>query len=98
VPGSYLVVSHVTNERAPEKMRANSEVAESSGAVLIPRGRDAILRMFNGHELVEPGLVLVYWRLDGASLTDVRPGAHGGARVFARRAGATTAIPAARRS
>jgi SAM-dependent methyltransferase len=66
VPGSYLVVSHVTNERAPEKMRANSEVAESSGAVLIPRGRDAILRMFNGHELVEPGLVLVsYWRPDG---------------------------------
>jgi S-adenosyl methyltransferase len=66
VPGSYLVISHVTNERAPEKMRANSEVAESSGAVLIPRGRDAILRMFNGHELVEPGLVLVsYWRPDG---------------------------------
>ena len=28
--------------------------------------RDAILRMFNGHELVEPGLVLVsYWRPDG---------------------------------
>ena len=66
MPGSYLVISHVTNERAPEKMRANSEVAESSGAVLIPRGRDAILRMFSGHELVEPGLVLVsYWRPDG---------------------------------
>jgi SAM-dependent methyltransferase len=65
-PGSYLVVSHVTNERAPEKMRANSEVAESSGAVLIPRGKDAILRMFNGRELVEPGLVLVsYWRPEG---------------------------------
>jgi hypothetical protein len=47
-------------------MRANSEVAESSGAVLIPRGHDAILRMFNGRELVDPGLVLVsYWRPEG---------------------------------
>ena len=62
-PGSYLVISHATNEPSPEKMRANSEVAESSGAILIPRGKDAILRMFNGRELIDPGLVLVsYWR------------------------------------
>ncbi|MGH3173261.1 MAG: SAM-dependent methyltransferase [Streptosporangiaceae bacterium] len=67
-PGSYLVISHVTDERSPQKMRANSEVAESSGAVLIPRGQDAILRMFNGRELVEPGLVLVsYWRPEGGN-------------------------------
>jgi SAM-dependent methyltransferase len=65
-PGSYLVISHVTNERSPEKMRANSEMADSSGAVLIPRGQDAILRMFNGRELIDPGLVLVsYWRPEG---------------------------------
>ena len=38
----------------------------AAAPALIPRGRDAILRMFNGHELVEPGLVLVsYWRPDG---------------------------------
>jgi SAM-dependent methyltransferase len=65
-PGSYLVISHATDERSPEKMRANSEVAESSGAVLIPRGKDAISRMFNGRELLDPGLVLVaYWRPEG---------------------------------
>jgi hypothetical protein len=67
-PGSYLVISHVTNELSPEKMRANSEVAESSGAVLIPRGKDAILRMFNARELIDPGLVLVsYWRPEGGN-------------------------------
>jgi SAM-dependent methyltransferase len=67
-PGSYLVISHLTNELAPEKVQANSEVAESNGAVLIPRGRDAILRMFNGHELVDPGLVLVSrWRPEGGA-------------------------------
>jgi hypothetical protein len=64
--GSYLVISHATDEPSPQKMRANSEVAESSGAVLIPRGKEAILRMFNGRELIEPGLVLVsYWRPEG---------------------------------
>ena len=35
----------------------------NSGTVLIPRGEDAILRMFNGRDLVDPGLVLVSrWR------------------------------------
>jgi hypothetical protein len=65
-PGSYLVISHATDDPSPEKMRANADVAESSGAVLIPRGKDAILRMFNGRDPVDPGLVLVsYWRPDG---------------------------------
>jgi len=65
-PGSYLVISHATDEFSPEKMQANAEVADSSGTMLIPRSRDAILRMFNGRELVDPGLVLVSrWRPDG---------------------------------
>jgi hypothetical protein len=34
-----------------------------------PRGKDAILRMFNGRELVDPGLVLVSrWRPDSDQL------------------------------
>jgi SAM-dependent methyltransferase len=65
-PGSYLVISHATDEFSPEKMQANAEVADSSGTMLIPRSRDAILRMFNGRELVDPGLVLVSrWRPEG---------------------------------
>jgi hypothetical protein len=65
-PGSYLVISHATDEPSPEKMAANAQVADNSGTILIPRDRDAILRMFNGRELVDPGLVLVsYWRPEG---------------------------------
>ncbi|MDQ2813350.1 MAG: SAM-dependent methyltransferase [Actinomycetota bacterium] len=65
-PGSYLVISHATDEFSPEKMQANADVADSSGTMLIPRSKDAILRMFNGRELVDPGLVLVSrWRPDG---------------------------------
>jgi S-adenosyl methyltransferase len=65
-PGSYLVISHATDDRSPEKMAANAEVADNSGTMLIPRSKDAIARMFNGRELVTPGLVLVsYWRPEG---------------------------------
>ena len=55
-PGSYLVISHVTNDRSAEKMRANSDVAEISAAASCPRGRTG-LAMFNGRVLVEPGHV-----------------------------------------
>jgi SAM-dependent methyltransferase len=65
-PGSYLVLSHGTDEYGPEKMRANSEIAARSGAVFVPRGKAAIERMFNGLAPVDPGLVLVsYWRPEG---------------------------------
>ena len=66
VPGSFLVLSHGTDEFAPERMRQNSEGAAERGAIFVPRGRAAIEAMFNGLPLVEPGLVLVsYWRPEG---------------------------------
>ena len=77
-PGSYLVLSHGTDEYGPEKMRANSEIAARSGAVFVPRGKAAIGGMFNGLVPVDPGLVLVsYWRPDGG-----QPG-HNADRVWA---------------
>jgi hypothetical protein len=65
-PGSYLVISHVTDEFAPERMQAVTAESARRGATFIGRGKDAIGRMFNGRELVDPGLVLIsYWRPDG---------------------------------
>jgi SAM-dependent methyltransferase len=58
-PGSYLVISHCTGEFAPEKVHATTAEARSRGAVFRPRGKDAIRAMFDGRELLEPGLVLV---------------------------------------
>src|SRR5580704_10983923 len=34
-PGSYLVISHATDERSPEKMRANAEVAHCIESVVV---------------------------------------------------------------
>jgi phage gp37-like protein len=65
-PGSYLVLSHGTDEFAPERMRQNSEGAAERGAIFVPRGKPAIAQMFNGLPLIDPGLVLVsYWRPEG---------------------------------
>jgi hypothetical protein len=66
-PGSYLLLSHSTQQMAPTRMRLGSELARRlAGLVFVPRRREPILRMFNGHDLVDPGLVQVsYWRPDG---------------------------------
>lgn len=63
-PGSYLLLSHSTQEMAPTRMRLGAELARRlAGLVFVPRRREPILRMFNGCDLVEPGLVQVsYWR------------------------------------
>jgi hypothetical protein len=65
-PGSYLVISHVTDEFAPERMHQITEEYAKRGTVFIGRGKDDILRMFNGRELVDPGIVqMSYWRPEG---------------------------------
>ena len=72
-PGSYLVISQITGEFAPDRMQVNADLAERSGTPLIPRSKDGIARMFNGHDLVDPGLVLVSrWRPEEG---DLGPGA-----------------------
>jgi len=64
-PGSYLVLSHSTDEFAPERTHQASAEAARRGATWVPRAKDDIRRMFNGRDLVDPGLVLVSrWRPD----------------------------------
>ena len=64
-PGSFVVISHSTDEFAPERTRRASAEARERGATWIPRGKDDIAAMFGGEELVDPGLVLVSrWRPD----------------------------------
>jgi len=78
--GSLLILSHQTDEFAPDKMRQASVEAEKAGLTFVPRSRADILRLFNGRDLVEPGLVLVSrWRPDSPpGLNAVRAWAYGG--------------------
>jgi SAM-dependent methyltransferase len=62
-PGSHLVVSHTANESPAEVMAAAQQGFRLAGAPLTPRTRAQIEGLFDGFELVEPGLVEVsQWR------------------------------------
>jgi hypothetical protein len=64
--GSYLAVTHPSNDFDPERMGAAVKAATSHGMTLVPRPRHEVERFFDGWELLEPGVVPVMdWRPDG---------------------------------
>jgi S-adenosyl methyltransferase len=79
-PGSYLVISHVANDIAPEIIgpvleQANRLVAEKTYA----RSYDEVARFFAGLELVEPGLAAqCEWRPDSDLTTRHKSASWGG--------------------
>lgn len=67
-PGSYLVISHVTGDFAPQQMAQVTASYAARGAVFIGRTRAQITGMFNGRELVDPGVVQISrWRPEGGT-------------------------------
>ncbi|NUR90588.1 MAG: SAM-dependent methyltransferase [Nonomuraea sp.] len=64
VPGSHLVLSHAMAETAPEAIAQLRTSTSGSPAQGTFRDRDEVLRLFDGFELIGPGLVPVQdWRL-----------------------------------
>jgi hypothetical protein len=64
-PGSCLVISHGTLETGPDDPRArlSTEVYSQASAPLALRPFDEVRSLFDGFELVEPGLVWIsQWR------------------------------------
>jgi hypothetical protein len=63
-PGSYLVLTHLTgDERAIDTMTEIRGIYDEATAPLVPRTKDEFARLFDGFELVEPGVVfLSQWR------------------------------------
>ena len=57
-PGSYLALSHITDEDVPaEDSRAAQQVYQSASAPVVPRSHGQIIQFFDGLQIVEPGLV-----------------------------------------
>jgi hypothetical protein len=58
VPGSYLVITHVTTEGAPpERVKIMEDAYEDATSPMIFRPRDEVEEMFAGWRLVQPGVV-----------------------------------------
>ncbi|MDR2988757.1 MAG: SAM-dependent methyltransferase, partial [Nocardiopsaceae bacterium] len=65
VPGSYLAISHVTQEPAPVVTALIQDLYKSTSAPIYARTKTEILQLLKGFDLVEPGLVYVpLWRPD----------------------------------
>ena len=63
-PGSYLVISHASGDTSPDAARlVEAYRAARASAPVVLRTRAEITRLFDGFELIEPGLVhLPQWR------------------------------------
>ncbi|MFF1421091.1 SAM-dependent methyltransferase [Streptomyces sp. NPDC058280] len=70
--GSYLVLSHCTQDFAPEMWEGVIDVYHRGGIPAQVRSRDDVLRFFDGLEFVDPGLAVPHrWRPDGEPLDGV---------------------------
>ncbi len=88
VPGSYVAVSHLTSAQRPEDAaRLGDHSANESHVGIRFRDRAAITAMFDGWELIEPGVVeLPQWRPESERDLHEAPGRSLGlAGVGARR-------------
>jgi SAM-dependent methyltransferase len=67
-PGSFLVISHITDDPRPEVEAAIRKVFDKTPTPVTHRGRDEVVTFFDGLQLVEPGVVWTpQWRPDDES-------------------------------
>lgn len=79
--GSRLVLSHLTEDLNPAKIRAVQETYTKRGFTFVLRSRDEVARFFEQSDLVvdEPGVVPHHWRFeDGAPAASGRGAACAG--------------------
>lgn len=66
VPGSYLAVTHATAAARPDEMRDLERLYSTSSTPAVARSPEWIRGLFDGMEIVDPGVVFVpEWRPDG---------------------------------
>jgi hypothetical protein len=72
--GSYLAISQFTADLMPEEMAKVVAVMKHSRDPMYPRSRDEITALFEGFEIVPPGVVVTaLWRPDSADQPDGDP-------------------------
>ena len=66
-PGSYLVISHGTQDFSPARASAAVSGYDQASAPFVLRSKEQVEGFFDGLLMVEPGLAqLPWWRPDGA--------------------------------
>jgi SAM-dependent methyltransferase len=85
-PGSYLVVSHATQEGRPDLVGSHTELYRRTATPMTMRSRLQIEALLGGFDLVPPGVVfLPLWRPDSPADVDDHPERFTGYAVVGRR-------------
>ena len=64
--GSYMVLSHTTGDFRPDAAQSAASVYDGATSTVTLRGKAQVEALFDGWELVEPGVVQVpLWRPEG---------------------------------
>ena len=81
-PGSYLALSHATDDGVTDDAQAAVKIFSQATTPLTLRRRPQVLELFDGFELLDPGLVTVaQWRPDPAEGEPPRFGIYAGAGI-----------------
>ncbi|WP_327674788.1 SAM-dependent methyltransferase [Kitasatospora sp. NBC_00458] len=69
--GSFLALTHPTQDFDPEAVGKVADAARAGGMTLVPRTKEEVSRFFDGWELVEPGVSPVMaWHPDNGQPAD----------------------------
>lgn len=64
-PGSYLVISHGTDDYRPEAVHRAVDIYQRSSRSVTVRSRAEVTALLTGYDLLEPGVVdMIHWRPD----------------------------------
>ncbi|MGH3510759.1 MAG: SAM-dependent methyltransferase [Pseudonocardiaceae bacterium] len=84
--GSHLVLSHATHEGRPDQAGSHTDLYRRAGAPLTMRSRLQVETLFDGFDLVAPGVVfLPLWRPDSPADVDDHPERFTGFAAVGRR-------------
>lgn len=73
-PGSFLVVSHASDEAQPEKVEEHRELYRRTSTPMTMRTREQVTALFEGFDVVDPGVVfLPLWRPESPDDVDEHP-------------------------
>jgi hypothetical protein len=73
-PGSFLVMSHASDDGLPEKAGEHRQLYRNTATPMTMRSRAQVTALFDGFDLVEPGVVyLPQWRPEAVDEVDEHP-------------------------
>lgn len=85
-PGSYLTLSHATPGEQADRAAEHRDLYRRTATPMTMRTRDQVVRLFDGYELVEPGVVYFpQWRPEPGGPVEERPERFTGVAGVGRR-------------